>query len=120
MEKIKDEWETRITALIEMKPENFEPFDLKLLKKQGGQRSSINIDRLKKRDATITAVFHPPSLLQMRLSDLKVGSSVAVYSSVKTARPWNWPDNKSSSSAGDSPVGQKRKEHILSQLPGDW
>ena len=70
------------------KPDNFEPFDLTLLKKQGGRLPSVNLSHMSRKEATITGIFHPPSLLNLNPSDLEVGSSVAVYSNVKAGRPW--------------------------------
>ena len=77
-----------MTALIESKPEDFEPFKIEELNKYRTRCGYTEVPRKLRAEPTITATFHPVTVRKIVRSDIKRGISAVVYTNVKSSRPW--------------------------------
>ena len=91
--EIKNEWETRIKFLIDLKESRFQPFDFQTLKPQtplasiqiaSGQLPSLSQER----NVAVTATFYPIDMSRLTVLDLQKDISLVLYTETKKWRPW--------------------------------
>ena len=91
--KIKQNWENRIKFLIDSRTENYEPFNILLLKKQLPGLNLSNVQRLdtttpRPNPPSITAVFNELEMGDLIIEELKTDESIVFYCEAKSNRPW--------------------------------
>ena len=92
VDEIKNLWEKRVQFLIELKEEDFNPFDLHQLRPQelpnqlNGQVVQLAQTRSKK--LALSATFYPMDFRSFSDSDLKRDVSIVLYTASRKSRPW--------------------------------
>ena len=89
--EIKQMWEDRIKLLIDIKKDDYEPFDLKnLIRSPPCCPSFIQTNPVQnsRRRATLRATFYEEDPISLTVQNLKTDSTLVVYCEVKRSRPW--------------------------------
>ena len=89
--QIKNDWETRISFLIKVKPSDYEAFQVSTLKTDVGRsvaEDGLTRQRSVRKVAAITATFYPLEFSAFSAENLEKDTTVVFYSETKRWRPW--------------------------------
>ena len=93
VEEIKLSWESRIKLLINLKEEDYEAFDLRILKGQEvlpaeQAQESTPRQAIPRKETAVTATFYPKEISSFSVEDLEKDVSLVFYCETKRFRPW--------------------------------
>ena len=90
---IEKSWEKRTDFLMNCKPEDFQPFDIRKLKTQLPETELNTITEniqssTSTTEAALTATFYPAEMNSFSVEDLQLDVSIVFYTLIKNSRPW--------------------------------
>ena len=93
VEEIKSSWESRIKFLINLKEEDYEAFDIRILKCQEvlpaeQAQESTPRQAIPRKETAVTATFYPKEISSFSVEDLEKDVSLVFYCDTKRFRPW--------------------------------
>ena len=83
---IKNQWESRISSLIESEPKKFETFKITELRKCK-RVSGFTVENSSRKETALTAVFHPVKVTSVKELHVTPDTTVVIYTRSKS-RPW--------------------------------
>ena len=89
VERIKSQWESRITNLINLRVEDYSAFDIYSLKPIVVENTDVNaVQSPPVKEPALRATFYPIEPRPFQVSELVKDCTIMMYTKTKTSRPW--------------------------------